>query len=302
MTLFSFCTISTSSHLFKAFALANSIAPFKGFLNILVIDEMNDLAQKPENVNIFTLSDLNDHIGIQIINKYKNNQDKLRWALKPIFLKHLLNETNAVIYVDNDIYFYNDFAFLFKELESNNVLLTPHFYKNSPHEDQNWLEANFRVGLYNAGFIGVNKQGIIALNWWANCCLYNVKKAFWRGLFDDQKYLDLFPILFDKVKIIKEKGCNLAGWNYLNYHLKRDSNGDLVIDDANKLIFIHFAESSLVDFSKSDHLLYKEYKVYENNLLNHHTLFTYKRSIFNKRTIDPFIYFLKWKLYRKIEK
>ena len=107
MPLFSFCTISTSSHLFKAFALANSIAPFKGTLNILVIDEMNDLVQKPENVNIFTLLDLKDNIGIQIIYKYKNNQDKLRWALKPIFLKHLLNETIAVIYVDNDIYFYN---------------------------------------------------------------------------------------------------------------------------------------------------------------------------------------------------
>jgi hypothetical protein len=88
----------------------------------------------------------------------------------------------------------------------------------------------------------------------------------------------------------------------LNYQLKRDSNGDLVIDDANKLIFIHFAESSLADFSKSDHLLNKEYKVYVDNLLIHHRTFSYKRSVFNKRTIDPFIYFLKWKLYRKIEK
>ena len=300
--MYSFCTISTSSHLFKAFALANSIAPFKGFLNILVIDEMNDLAQKPDNVIIFTLSNLKDNTGIQIIDKFKKNQDKLRWALKPIFLKHLLNETNAVIYVDNDIYFYNDFSFLFKALETNNILLTPHHYKSSPHDNQNWLEANFRVGLYNAGFIGVNQEAILALNWWANCCLYNVKKVFWRGLFDDQKYLDLFPILFDKVKIIKEKGCNLAGWNYLNYKLERNSYGDLIIDNANKLIFIHFAESSLVDFSESKHLLNSEFKVYVDNLLIHHRTFSYKRSVFNKRTIDPFIYFLKWKLVRKIEK
>ena len=289
--MFSFCTISTSSHLFKAFALANSVAPFQGFLNILVIDKIVFLGEKPENINIFTLTDLKDHIGNQIIDKYKNNKDKLRWALKPVFLAHLLNETNEVIYVDNDIYFYNDFSFLFHELKTNNILLTPHFYKINTFEDQNWLEANFRVGLYNAGFIGVNQQAILALNWWANCCLYNVKKVFWRGLFDDQKYLDLFPILFDKVKIIKEKGCNLAGWNYLNYHLKRESNGDLVIDDIDKLIFIHFAESSLVDFSNTNHLLNKEYKVYEKNLLYYHVAFSYKRSIFNKRTIVPFIYF-----------
>jgi hypothetical protein len=76
--------------LFKAYALANSIAPFNGFLNILVIDEMNVLTKKPENINIFTLSDLKEYIGKQIIDKYKNNQDKLRWALKPVFLKHLL--------------------------------------------------------------------------------------------------------------------------------------------------------------------------------------------------------------------
>ena len=288
--------------MFKAYALANSIAPFKGFLNILVIDEKSVLTNKPENINIFTLSDLKDQIGNQIIGKYKTNQDKLRWALKPVFLKHLLNETNAVIYVDNDIYFYNDFSFLFQALETNNILLTPHNYKCSPHEDQNWLEANFRVGLYNAGFIGVNQQAITALNWWANCCLYNVKKAFWRGLFDDQKYLDLFPILFDNVKIIKDKGCNLAGWNYSNYLLERNSFGDLIIDDTNKLIFLHFAESSLVDFSESKHLLNREYKLYEENLLNHHDIFSYKKSIFNKRTIYPFIYFLIWKLFRKIEK
>jgi hypothetical protein len=287
--------------LFKAYALANSIAPFKGVLNILVIDELNFLTNKPENINIFSLTDLNDYIGNQIIDKYQSNQDKLRWALKPVFLKHLLNETNAVIYVDNDIYFYNDFSFLFQELETNNILLTPHFYKSNPHNDQNWLEANFRVGLYNAGFIGVNQQAILALNWWANCCLYNVKKVFWRGLFDDQKYLDLFPILFDKVKIIKDKGCNLAGWNYLNYQFERNSYGDLIIDDTNKLIFIHFAESSLVDFSETNHSLNKEYKVYEKNLMNHHAVFYYKRSIFNKRTIYPFIYFLVWKLFRKIE-
>lgn len=290
-----FCTTSTVSHLYKTYALADSIAPFGGVLHVLLIDGSPDnTTEIPQNIHFFSLKNLTDEIGKKIISKYKN-KDKLRWALKPVFLTFLLRKYSKVIYVDNDIFFFNDFSFLFEKLEKKAVLLTPHFYEANTQKNQNWLEANFRVGLYNAGFIGVNSKAIPFLNWWANCCLYNIKKAYWRGLFDDQKYLDLVPVLFDDVEIIKHRGCNLAGWNFTNYPHELAKNNTT-------LIFIHFAELSLIEFSKPENYWYKSYIKYVDSLKKYYPNYLFKRKIFNKNTVINYQYFLIWKFCVFFEK
>jgi hypothetical protein len=289
-----FCTISTISHLYKTYALADSIMPFGGVLHVLLIDgiEQNN-SQIPQNVSFYSLDHLTDEIAKQLISKYKN-KDQLRWALKPVFLKFLLKNNPEVIYVDNDIFFFNDFSFLFEKLKEKSILLTPHFYESDPQNNQNWLEANFRVGLYNAGFIGVNSEAKPALDWWASCCLYNVKKSYRRGLFDDQKYLDLVPVLFDNVEIMKHKGLNLAGWNYKNYPNK-------LFEETNYLIFIHFAELSLIEFSKTENPWHKNYCNYCNALKKYKPNFNFKREIVNKKTILNYLYYINWKLWRLFE-
>lgn len=290
-----FCTISTVSHLYKTYALADSIAPFGGVLHVLLIDgSPKNTTEIPQNICFFSLKNLAEKIGEKIVLKYKN-KDKLRWALKPVFLTFLLRKYSKVIYVDNDIFFFNDFSFLFEKLEKKAVLLTPHFYEPNPQKNQNWLEANFRVGLYNAGFIGVNATAIPFLNWWANCCLYNIKKAYWRGLFDDQKYLDLVPVLFDDVEIIKHRGCNLAGWNFTNYPHELAKNNTT-------LIFIHFAELSLIEFSKPENYWYKSYINYIDSLKKYYPNYLFKRKIFNKNTVINYLYFLIWKFCVFFEK
>ena len=291
-----FCTISTVSHLYKAYALADSIAPFGGVLSVLVVDGAEKKAENiPINVRFFSFIDLKEPIAKRIISKYNTNKDKLRWALKPVFLNFLLQNNPKVIYVDNDVFFFNDFLFLFEKLEKKNILLTPHFYEANPEQNQNWLEANYRVGLYNAGFIGVNSNAIPFLDWWVNCCLYNVKKSYWRGLFDDQKYLDLVPVLFDEVEIIKNRGCNLAGWNYKNGKNKLDSY-------SSDLIFIHFAELSIIEFSKTESQWYENYIIYSNSLKKHNVNYIFKKKIINKHSIMNNLYFVSWKCCRLFEK
>lgn len=298
----SFCTISTSSHLFKAYALADSIASFGGTLSILLIDEKSvNVKSQPDNVTLNQLYQIESVIGKQIRYKYRKAPDKLRWALKPVFLNYLLAVNQKVIYVDNDIYFFGNYSFLFDELESRSILLTPHFYKADPVKEQNWLEANFRIGLYNAGFIGASDKAKSILDWWANCCLYNVKKSYCRGLFDDQKYLDLLPILFDKVEMVKNRGCNLGGWNYTNYRIERNANNGAVIENGYSLIFIHFAELSLLKFSDPDSVFYIEYTKYLNALRKYNPSFKFKRNLFNKATILAYFYYLYWQFCRVFE-
>ncbi len=293
------CTISTQSHLFKSQALLDSIANHSNAdLFCLITDAKQSILEQSFQTHV--LSDLQSDLAIKLKEKYQG--DRLRWAMKSMYIQLLLESGyDQVIYVDNDIFFYDSPDFLFEKLNSANFLLTPHFYESNTGQNQNWLEANFRVGLYNAGFIGANKNSIPILNWWAECCLYNVKKAFWRGLFDDQKYLDLIPILFDNVEIIKHRGCNFAGWNSQSNQLSRNSNLHLLIQN-DPLVFIHFAAFSMMEFSKEEHLANKEFEIYLKALKKINANFENKSNKLEKRNLNSFFYYLRWNVARLFEK
>lgn len=284
--MLTFCTVSTNSHLFKSYALADSIEKFGAKLYVLITDDINKsgIIDKPENVELVSLSKIQNEHSEKVVDKY--NGDKLRWALKPFFLSYLLNRNEKVVYVDNDIYFYNDFNFLEKELDENNVLLTPHFYPSDPKENQTWLESNFRIGLFNAGFIAVNQRAKEAMQWWSECTLYEMKRSYSRGLFDDQKYLDLFPVLFEGVKILKHRGCNLAGWNDYNKL------------EENKVIFIHFNSYTLNKFKVNSNYYFSYYKIYLSALQEYFPKFEVKKIKFDRLKIQNAVYFVNWKISR----
>lgn len=292
------CTISTKSHLFKSRALLKSVSLYSSASIFCLITDGNEHVGEQEMIHYDTLETLQSETAIKIKKKYKG--DSLRWALKPIYLKHLLlQDFDAVIYCDNDIYFYNSLDFIFDDLTENSFIITPHFYKANPLKEQNWLEANFRVGLYNAGFIGANLNGIEILDWWANCCLYNIKKSYWRGLYDDQKYLDLIPILFENVKILKHRGCNVAGWNQEGTFVEKEKNGTKINGDL--LVFIHFAALSMEMFSNQKNPLHDEWKQYIEALKKEKNDFEYINNKFQKNTMSAYFYYLRWLIVRKLE-
>ncbi|MCW3127503.1 MAG: hypothetical protein JWO03_3161 [Bacteroidetes bacterium] len=240
--MYHFCTITTADHLFKTLALFDSIRALRSdaFLHVLCIDDL-PTGLPSDHIAFYKPQDL-AHLpsAKTIIAKYASSKDKLRWSLKPVFLHYLLTQSaDKIIYVDNDIYFYGDYSFLFALLGTYDFLLTPHHYPRDPGKDQNWLEANFRVGLYNAGFVGVNKNAIKDLDWWAACCAYRCEKNALRGTFDDQKYLDLIPVINEKAHIIRHKGCNVAEWNRAVIS-RSEEDGRIILDNEYPLIFIHF--------------------------------------------------------------
>jgi hypothetical protein len=237
-----FCTITTADHLFKTWTLFDSIRAIQAdsFMHVLCVDQQpQDILD--ENIAFYSLADLSDMPSARtILSKYNSSKDKLRWSFKPIFLSYLLEKkADKVVYTDNDIYFCGDYTFIFDLLDSYDFLLTPHHYPRNPNKDQNWLEANFKVGLYNAGFIGVNKNAIKDLTWWAECCAYRCEKNPLRGIFDDQKYLDLIPVMNERAYIIRHKGCNVAEWNKTLIS-RSERDGKVYLDDSNPLIFVHF--------------------------------------------------------------
>jgi hypothetical protein len=292
-----FCTISTHSHLYKVSALAESLANQgkEVMLHVLVVDNQNDVDLK--YCKQWKLSDITRGEGVHsIIGKYKSNKDKLRWSLKPVFLKHLINEgVEKIIYLDNDLFFYSDYQFLFDYLQNYSFLLTPHYYKIDPQRDQNWFEANFRVGLFNAGFIGVNKNAIKTLQWWADCCLYRCEKNSFRGLFDDQKYLDLVPVIEEGSYIIRHKGCNVAGWN--SELCKREIiDYKVTIDGKFPIVFIHFNDTTVREITNGeDEILYSFYNDYVHTLKKYKANLSEKELLFKRPWTDSMKFSL-WKV------
>lgn len=247
-----FCTIVTKSHLSWAYALNESIIEFdaESKLHILVSDLTLDEAvvSIAPNIQIVTLSSLeNVTFANDIISKYTTNQDALRWSLKPILISYLLETGyNKVLYCDCDIFFYDNYDFLWLELEKSNFLLTPHWM--NPQDPKN-LDLLHNVGIYNAGFLGANKNASHILSWFAKSCLFRCDTQPGH-IYVDQGYLDFIPVYFDYVKILDHKGCNISYWNSDNL-IREVKNGKFYVkhhDITYPIIFYHFASSSYAQF------------------------------------------------------
>lgn len=296
------CTISTQSHLFKAHALLESVRENSSAdLFCLVTDSL-----PPEglltHVTYVSPERLDSPLATRIKKRYRGNE--LRWASKPLMLLYLLDMGyEQVIYVDNDICFYASPDFLFHRLETDAVLLTPHFYPADATRNQDWLEANFRVGLFNAGFVGASAKGRKALEWWGECCAYNVKKSYRRGLFDDQKYLDLMPVLFDGVNILKHKGCNVARWNKELGIRGTDAQGKLTLAGY-PLVFIHFNVFTIRAIAEGDDPLLAPYLQQYEALLNRFDAAYRIKSEYAKpkHNLREYARHLRWRLARFFEK
>lgn len=196
-------------------AMLRSIAAFGSWhFHVLVVDSEvglpNDIDGSSVEVSGPTKWKATEQ-GARIFKKYKG--DKLRWTLKPVLIAGLLCDgADQVIYLDNDLYFYSDPSFLFQEM-GQGVLLCPHWRIKDPKQNKDWFLVNFKDGVYNAGLVGAGQQGIEAMEWWADACYFACEQSPKKGLWDDQKYLDLIPAEFSDVNILQHRGMNVAYWN-----------------------------------------------------------------------------------------
>lgn len=293
-----FSTITTYDHLYKVYALSDSICSKHpdDMLHVLCINGDHRLADHPQ-CRFYGISDIVSTPSFEIIySKYKRQSDKLRWSLKPVFLYFLLqNQIDKVIYIDNDVYFFGECTFLLDQLDQHSFLITPHHYPRDPHKEQNWLEANFKVGLYNAGFVGVNSSAKNNLLWWADCCAYRCEKNPLRGTFDDQKYLDLIPIIAEDTLVLKHKGCNVAEWNRAVIKRTIREDGSVWLDDIYPLIFVHFNHTTIKVISEGKepamvHLL----KDYIANLQAYDPSIKVEKMVKPEKQIDKIKYYI-WK-------
>jgi len=168
--------------------------------------------------------------------KFRYTLLELNTAVKPWMFEHLFARGyDRVIYFDPDIVVYSALAEL---REESFLTLTPHLTAPIGDGESHPSERTIlQAGTYNLGFLAVMRQPRLDefLAWWKERlerqCVVDVA----RGLFVDQKWMDLAPGFFDGVEVLRHDGYNVAYWNLA----QRAIDGDRV--NGQPLRFFHFS-------------------------------------------------------------
>ncbi|MET4445539.1 hypothetical protein ABIB75_003821 [Bradyrhizobium sp. GM2.2] len=151
-----------------------------------------------------------------------------------LFVLKREQDADWVTYLDGDLYFYASPELIYQELQGSSVAIIPHRFTRA-------IGRLKKYGTYNVGWVGVHNEpdGRAVIEWWRKKCIEWCYDYVDGGRFADQGYLDTFPSLSARVRVIDNIGANLAPWNLANYRI--DFREDTVfIDDVHPLIFFHF--------------------------------------------------------------
>jgi glycosyltransferase involved in cell wall biosynthesis len=137
---------------------------------------------------------------------------ELNTAMKPWMFEHLFGRGyDRVVYFDPDIVIYSALA----ELDDSFITLTPHLTGSIDGDEHPSERTILQAGTYNLGFLAVTRNAQLAtfLQWWQRRLEFQCLVDVARGLFVDQKWIDLVPAMFSGVRILRHDGYNVAYWN-----------------------------------------------------------------------------------------
>lgn len=192
-------------------------------------------------------------IGVEDLRSQGMKYDilELNTNVKPTFMKYLIQtfDLENLVYLDPDIFVYSPLAPVFDALSDGaSATLTPHM--TAPVDDGKLPGEQEMLynGTYNLGFIAVRRceESWQLLNWWERRCLDLGFSEGRTGLFVDQKWMNLAPGMFEKVKILRHPGCNMAYWNLHERTLAQDTE-NYIVNGSAQLCFFHFSGIVLDD-------------------------------------------------------
>ncbi len=168
---------------------------------------------------------------------------EMNTAAKPWMFEYLRNKGyQRIIYLDPDILVIKPMVDVEQMLEEGaTAVLTPHL--TAPLTDDRFPTelAIMRSGTYNLGFLAVGNtpQSDKMISWWQQKLEYQAVVNLEKGLFTDQKWIDLVPGLFEGVSILRDSGYNTAYWNLSHRPLTRE--GEDWYAGGRLLRFFHFS-------------------------------------------------------------
>lgn len=213
----------------------NSFRIFMFCMDEASIDHVRSL--ELEHVTLISYLDLETFLPDLANAKSNRSRVEYFYTCSPAICFYVLQkfpEVSLITYLDADLYFFSNPQPLFEELGYASIGIIEHRF--------HWLtKRNKKYGNFNVGWITFRKDtdGMKCLRDWLKDCIDWCYQRLENGKYADQKYLDSWPKKYDNVKILHNKGANVAVWNIGNYHITYLSN-KVKIDDVD-LIFYHFA-------------------------------------------------------------
>ncbi|MFZ6644790.1 glycosyltransferase [Undibacterium sp. TJN25] len=168
---------------------------------------------------------------------------ELNTAAKPYMFARLRRQGyERVVYIDPDILVLDRLEDVERLLdEGAAAVVTPHL--TAPLDDG--LEPSeldiMRAGSYNLGFLALGSlpASDAFIKWWEDKLEYGAVSDPARGLFTDQKWVDMAPGMFGGFAVLRDPGYNVAYWNLPHRPVTRQGNAWLA--GGRPLRFFHFS-------------------------------------------------------------
>jgi hypothetical protein len=239
--MYHFCTYFDSNYLVRGLALYESLVAHADTFRLYVLcfdDLVYDLLKQKGYEQIVPISQEEFEKGNDDLVGCKSGRSKIEYFFTctpslPLYILDHYKDIDLITYLDADLFFFSSPQPIFQEFGDNSILIIGHrFSEKNKHRE--------RYGKYNVGFLSFRNDawGRKCLEWWRSKCIEWCYEKEEGARFADQKYLDNWPNIFEKVCVLKHKGANLAPWNLDNYSVYKKNNYLFV--DENRLIVYHF--------------------------------------------------------------
>lgn len=242
-------TSCSINYLPKARVLAESIAKHSPNTSLVLllnddIPEWLDLAAEPFDA-IWTPA----YLGYSAAWIFEHNVMELCTAVKGRALAKLIDESDADIYLylDPDCYVFHPLQVFDEYLGNSSIGLVPHILQPADSDVGVQLTeiSVAEHGTYNLGHLVVrpDDNGRKLAAWWAarlDKYCFDDKD---RGLFTDQRWMDMVPAMFEGVKILRVPNIDVASWNLYGRSITQERANDetAFVIDGYPMVTYHFS-------------------------------------------------------------
>lgn len=237
-------TIVASNYVPMAHVLATSYLrahPDLRFTVLVLDDEPVELGD--QRIEVLRVGDLGiDDLQLDVMRTLYDVRE-FATAVKPAFLRALLDRGEPACYIDPDIRVYAPFGDVVAAAVEHDILLTPHVLHPVPRDGLDVSEETLRLaGMFNLGFLAVGRGADPFLRWWGERLLTDAVIDFPRGLFTDQRWVDWVPALFRHV-VCRDPGMNIGWWNAHERPITFETRDGAPVPfvDGHPVRFVHYS-------------------------------------------------------------
>jgi hypothetical protein len=181
---------------------------------------------------------------------FQHNVMELCTGVKGRALERLMQEepdAALYVYLDPDVYVYNDLEAVDGYLGDASIGLVPHILavETSDIGVQMTEMSVTEHGIYNLGhlFVRPDGNGRALAKWWGDRLDKYCFDDKTIGLFTDQRWMDLVPAAFEGVRILRVPNLDVASWNISGRDIiqKEAGNESSFLVDGWPLLTYHFS-------------------------------------------------------------